>query len=134
FPAFAFFRGPGQGCECAGLAAGQRGRDGHRLRADGRRRTRLDHRDSAGRTGKKAFKDVTDALKDVPGVVITGGGSSSDISVRGMAPSYTMILIDGRRQNSRETRPNSDGPGIEQGWLPPMQAIERIEVIRGPMS
>ncbi|NYT81178.1 ligand-gated channel protein [Alcaligenaceae bacterium] len=83
---------------------------------------------------KKAFKDVTDALKDVPGVVITGGGSSSDISVRGMAPSYTMILIDGRRQNSRETRPNSDGPGIEQGWLPPMQAIERIEVIRGPMS
>ncbi|MBB5213568.1 ligand-gated channel protein [Parapusillimonas granuli] len=83
---------------------------------------------------KKAFKDVTDALKDVPGVVITGGASSSDISVRGMAPSYTMILVDGKRQNSRETRPNSDGPGIEQGWLPPMQAIERIEVIRGPMS
>lgn len=83
---------------------------------------------------KKAFKDVTDALKDVPGVVVTGGGSSSDISIRGMAPAYTMILVDGKRQNSRETRPNSDGPGIEQGWLPPMQAIERIEVIRGPMS
>jgi len=83
---------------------------------------------------KRAFKDVTDALKDVPGVVITGGGSSSDISVRGMAPTYTMILVDGKRQNSRETRPNSDGPGIEQGWLPPMQAIERIEVVRGPMS
>src|SRR5690606_30566568 len=43
-------------------------------------------------------------------------------------------LIDGRRQNSRETRPNSDGPGIEQGWLPPLEAIERIEVVRGPMS
>src|SRR5699024_6949854 len=28
---------------------------------------------------KKAFKDVTDALQDVPGVVVTGGGSSSDI-------------------------------------------------------
>ncbi len=83
---------------------------------------------------KKAFKDVTDALQDVPGVVVTGGGSSSDISVRGMAPQYTMILVDGKRQSSRETRPNSDGPGIEQGWLPPMQAIERIEVIRGPMS
>jgi len=83
---------------------------------------------------KKAFKDVTDVLKDVPGVVVTGGGSSSDISVRGMAPQYTMILIDGKRQNSRETRPNSDGPGMEQGWLPPVQAIERIEVVRGPMS
>ncbi|MFA5663461.1 ligand-gated channel protein [Castellaniella sp.] len=83
---------------------------------------------------KKAYRDVTDALRDVPGVVVTGGGSSSDISIRGMAPAYTMILIDGKRQNTRETRPNSDGPGIEQGWLPPVQAIERIEVVRGPMS
>ncbi|MFC4621839.1 ligand-gated channel protein [Comamonas nitrativorans] len=83
---------------------------------------------------KKAYRDVTDALKDVPGVVVTGGGSSSDISIRGMAASYTMILVDGKRQNSRETRPNSDGPGIEQGWLPPISAIERIEVVRGPMS
>ena len=83
---------------------------------------------------KKSYKDVTDALKDVPGVVVTGGGSSSDISIRGMAASYTMVLVDGRRQNSRETRPNSDGPGIEQGWLPPIEAIERIEVVRGPMS
>lgn len=83
---------------------------------------------------KRAYKDVTDALKDVPGVVITGGGSSSDISIRGMAPAYTMILVDGKRQNSRETRPNADGPGMEQGWLPPVEAIERIEVVRGPMS
>lgn len=83
---------------------------------------------------KKAYRDVTDALKDVPGVVITGGASSSDISIRGMSSAYTLILVDGKRQNSRETRPNSDNAGIEQGWLPPMQAIERIEVIRGPMS
>ena len=34
---------------------------------------------------KRAYKDVTDALRDVPGVVVTGGGSSSDISIRGMA-------------------------------------------------
>ena len=32
----------------------------------------------------KAYRDVTDALKDVPGVLVTGGGSSSDISIRGM--------------------------------------------------
>ena len=83
---------------------------------------------------KKAYKDVTDALRDVPGVLITGGGSSSDISIRGMGSGYTLILVDGKRVNSRESRPNSDGPGIEQGWLPPIEAIDRIEVVRGPMS
>ncbi|WP_028358269.1 ligand-gated channel protein [Brackiella oedipodis] len=83
---------------------------------------------------KKSFNDITDMLRDVPGVSITGGGSRSDISVRGMSPQYTLILIDGKRQSSRETRPNSDGPGIEQGWMPPLEAIERIEVVRGPMS
>ncbi len=82
----------------------------------------------------KAYHDVTDALKDVPGVVVTGGGSSSDISIRGMASGYTLIMVDGKRVDSRGTRPNSDGSGIEQGWLPPVEAIQRIEVIRGPMS
>lgn len=82
----------------------------------------------------KAYRDVTDALKDVPGVLVTGGGSSSDISIRGMDAKYTLILIDGKRVDTRSTRPNSDGSGIEQGWLPPLPAIERIEVVRGPMS
>jgi len=82
---------------------------------------------------KKSYRDVTDALRDIPGVVITGGASSSDISIRGMASKYTLILIDGKRMESRATRPNSDGPGIEQGWTPPLEAIERIEVVRGPM-
>ncbi|MDN3553724.1 ligand-gated channel protein [Halomonas almeriensis] len=81
-----------------------------------------------------AYRDVTDALRKVPGVTITGGGSSKDISIRGMGAKYTLMLVDGKRQGSRETRPNSDGPGIEQGWMPPLSAIDRIEVIRGPMS
>ncbi len=83
---------------------------------------------------KKAYRDVTDALKDVPGVVVTGGGSSSDISIRGMGSAYTVIMVDGKKVNSRSVRPNSDNSGIEQGWLPNIGAIERIEVIRGPMS
>ncbi len=82
----------------------------------------------------KAWRDVTDALKDVPGVVVTGGGSSSDISIRGMSSQYTLFLIDGKRISTRGTRPNSDNAGIEQGWMPPLESIERIEVIRGPMS
>ena len=82
----------------------------------------------------KPYRDVTDALKDIPGVTITGGGDSTDISIRGMDAKYTMILVDGKKVNTRETRPNSDGSGFEQGWLPPLTAIERIEVVRGPMS
>ncbi|MFM9271560.1 ligand-gated channel protein [Halomonas elongata] len=82
----------------------------------------------------RAYRDITDALRNVPGVTVTGGGSSQDISIRGMGGKYTLLLVDGKRQGSRETRPNSDGPGIKQGWLPPLSAIERIEVIRGPMS
>ncbi|WP_404343774.1 ligand-gated channel protein [Pseudoalteromonas mariniglutinosa] len=83
---------------------------------------------------KRFYRDLTDAMTDVPGVVVTGGGDRKDISLRGMASQYTLILIDGQRQSSRETRPNSDGPGVEGAWTPPISAIERIEVIRGPMS
>ena len=82
------------------------------------------------------FQNVTDALRDVPGVVVTGGGrgdNGNDISIRGMPSQYTLILVDGRPQNSRESRPNGSA-GFEQDWLPTLQAIERIEVVRGPMS
>ena len=83
---------------------------------------------------KKFYRDVTDALVEVPGVVVTGGADRQDISLRGMGAKYTLILIDGKRQNSRETRTNSDSSGVEGGWTPPLSAIERIEVVRGPMS
>ncbi len=82
------------------------------------------------------YQNVTDALRDVPGVTVTGGGAGdrgNDISIRGMPSQYTLILVDGRPQNSRESRPNGSA-GFEQDWLPPLQAIERIEVVRGPMS
>ncbi|MCX8583559.1 MULTISPECIES: TonB-dependent receptor domain-containing protein [unclassified Gilliamella] len=83
---------------------------------------------------KKPYRDVTDALKDIPGITITGGGDSTDISIRGMDAKYTLLLIDGKKVSTRETRPNSDNSGFEQGWLPPLTAIDRIEVVRGPMS
>src|SRR5690606_2158392 len=50
----------------------------------------------------RSYTDVTDALKDIPGVTVTGGGSRQDISLRGMSPKYTMILVDGRRLSGRE--------------------------------
>lgn len=82
---------------------------------------------------KNVYKDLTDALRSVAGVVITGGGSRQEISIRGMPSEYTAILVDGRKQSGRETQVSSGG-GFEQDWLPPLNAIERIEVVRGPMS
>ena len=42
-----------------------------------------------------AYKDITDVLRDVPGVIITGGGSGdkgADITMRGMPAAYTLLL------------------------------------------
>ena len=64
---------------------------------------------------KKFYRDLNDALVEVPGVIVTGGGDRQDISLRGMGPKHTLILIDGKRQNSRETRTNSDSTGVEGG-------------------
>lgn len=80
------------------------------------------------------YREVTDALLEVPGVTVTPGeGNSRDISIRGMSPEYTLILVDGKRLSSRESRTNG-GNISEGGLLPPLEAIERIEVVRGPMS
>lgn len=79
------------------------------------------------------FVDLTDVLRDVPGVNITPGKVGHDISLRGMSSDYTLILVDGRRQDSREIRPNNFS-AAETGFIPPPGAIERIEVVRGPMS
>ena len=85
---------------------------------------------------QRYYQDATDALRDIPGVIITGGGPGdrgNDIVIRGMPSQYTLILVDGKPVSTRETRPNGSA-GFEQDWLPPLQAIERIEVVRGPMS
>ena len=81
----------------------------------------------------KPAANLIDMVKDVEGVSVIGGSLKPDISIRGLSGDYTLIMVDGRRQNSRESRPNGSG-GYEAGFTPPVEAIERIEVIRGPMS
>lgn len=81
-----------------------------------------------------AYRDLTDALRDVPGVITTpSDNNTSDISLRGMSANYTLILVDGKRIATRETQTNGS-TGTDQSWIPPLSAIERIEVVRGPMS
>lgn len=82
---------------------------------------------------KGAFSNLTDALRDVQGVAVTGVANERDIMIRGLPGQYTLILVDGRRQGTRESRPNGDA-GVEQDLIPPISAIERIEIVRGPMS
>ncbi len=82
---------------------------------------------------KKSFHDLTDALRDVEGVTVNGSANETDISIRGMPADYTLILVDGKRQSARESRVNGNR-GYEQSFVPPAEAIERIEVVRGPMS
>lgn len=86
----------------------------------------------------KSYRDVQQALQDVPGVYLDDGptskGGTGEISIRGLDPKYTLLLVDGVPQGSRQAYYNGNGSGAEYGWLPPVSAIERIEVIRGPMS
>src|SRR5690554_7733043 len=86
---------------------------------------------------QKQFSSVAEAIEDIPGVDVregTGKTGGLNISIRGMPSAYTLILIDGRRQNtSGSVTPNGFGE-TSTSFMPPLSAIERIEVIRGPMS
>ena len=82
---------------------------------------------------KGAFRNLTDALSEVQGVSVSGIANERDITIRGLPGTYTLILVDGRRQGTRESRPNGSS-GYEQSLIPPLAAIERIEIVRGPMS
>ncbi|CDZ94363.1 TonB-dependent receptor domain-containing protein [Pseudomonas saudiphocaensis] len=86
---------------------------------------------------QKRYNNLAQALGDVEGIDIgqgTGKTGGLNISIRGLESKYTLILIDGRRQNAAgNVTPNGFGE-TSTSFMPPLSAIERIEVIRGPMS
>lgn len=85
----------------------------------------------------RSNQNVTEALREMPGV-LTGSGNGSlatgDVQMRGMDSSYTSYMVNGIKQGTRESRPYGHHIGTEAAFMPPIAAIERIEVIRGPMS
>jgi outer membrane receptor for ferrienterochelin and colicins len=84
---------------------------------------------------KKSYTDVTDALKNIPGVNISGGGSNQSVMMRGMGAEYTLFLIDGKPMQGNDAfNPNGSLAGTQINFLPSLENIERIEVIRGPAS
>ena len=84
---------------------------------------------------KKSYTDVIDAVKNMPGVSVQGGGNNKEITIRGMGASYTKYLVNGRPVSAgRTVNGNGTDGGKIGAYLPPIDMIERIEVVRGPMS
>ncbi|SFU65837.1 TonB-dependent receptor domain-containing protein [Halomonas korlensis] len=86
---------------------------------------------------RRNVSSLADALRDIEGVDVggqVGKTGGRNISIRGMPSDYTLVLIDGRRQNvAGSVTPNGFGE-TSTSFFPPVSSIERIEVIRGPMS
>lgn len=86
---------------------------------------------------EKGAGSIAEALKDVEGIDVKGNVGKSggmSVSMRGMPSDYTLILIDGRRQNAAGNVTPNGYTETQTSFMPPISAIERIEVVRGPMS
>lgn len=80
--------------------------------------------------------DLNTLLRRVPGV--SGGfgpvGEQSKIKLRGLDDKYTLILVDGKRVgSSADLSYRRDLARQDLNWISP-NMIERIEIVRGPMS
>lgn len=81
---------------------------------------------------KFQYRDVTDALKTVPGLhVVQSGtrGSQTSIFTRGANSNQTLVMIDGLPVND----PASPGGAANLANFP-LDSVDRIEVVRGPQS
>ena len=77
-------------------------------------------------------RNVLEAIETLPGVSASKvAGGKSGISIRGMETNHTLILVDGRRVSDTDT--NVPFADYSFNWVP-MSQIERIEVVRGPVS
>ncbi|HAK91458.1 MAG TPA: TonB-dependent siderophore receptor, partial [Massilia timonae] len=85
--------------------------------------------------------DLAELIRTMPGVNLTGNSASGQygnhrqIDLRGMGPENTLILVDGKPVSSRNSvRMGRSGERNTRGdtnWVP-AEAVERIEVLRGP--
>lgn len=85
----------------------------------------------------KPFTSLADALRDIEGIDIGSGQDKTgniSITMRGLPSDYTLVLFNGRRQSDvGDIGPNNFG-NSQFMYMPPLEAIDRIEVVRGPMS
>lgn len=77
--------------------------------------------------------DILDIIRETAGVSLIGRGvgGRTVISIRGLESRQTLMMVDGKRIAASD--PVFGHSDFEQNWLP-IEAIERIEVARGPLS
>ena len=84
---------------------------------------------SAEDIADKNYSNVQEVLADTEGVNILGGGSKGSINGEDQiminGDTRVLVLVDGRRMNVGSTGKTS------ANWLPPANAIERVEVLKG---
>ena len=82
---------------------------------------------------EKSGGNIVDALRKTVGINVTnrGVGGRQGIGIRGLDSNYTVIMVDGRRINAAETLIRANDLDVA---TIPVDSIERIEVVRGPMS
>ncbi len=78
-------------------------------------------------------RDLVDIIAETPGISLigTGVGGRKTLSIRGADSRHTLILIDGRRIAASDAVMGHSN--FENSWIP-LEEIERIEVVRGPLS
>lgn len=84
---------------------------------------------SAEQIADKNYSNVQEVLADTAGVNILGSGSKGSINGEDQiminGDTRVLVLVDGRRMNVGSTGKTS------ANWLPPANAIERVEVLKG---
>ncbi|MGP8308774.1 TonB-dependent receptor domain-containing protein [Vibrio sp. YIC-376] len=82
---------------------------------------------------KMPVKDISEAVRSATGVSVLSSAAygRNTIRIRGLESKHTLILINGRRINSQDALIR--GNDFDLSTIP-LTAIERIEVVRGPVS
>ena len=83
---------------------------------------------------KTGGDNLLDIIRGTPGISLQGIGTGGrkTLSFRGLESKHTLILVDGKRVpgSNDAIGPNTD---YQYDWIPTGR-IERIEIVRGPMS
>ncbi|MEG0651427.1 MAG: TonB-dependent receptor [Acinetobacter sp.] len=84
---------------------------------------------------KRPVYDLADALQNTAGIHINSSSAygREEIKIRGLDSDYTLILVNGRRINSRDALTSGYSNDFDLSSIP-LAAVDRIEVVRGPMS
>ena len=71
-------------------------------------------------------RNLAQVLQQAAGVYVKNSGSSSSVIMRGFSDDHVLLLVDGMRRTGKYGSSELNGIQLED--------IERIEIVRGPMS